>query len=93
MKIGALMGVLALVAFDPTVSTATPKAKVYVGHKSSHAKHRRIAKNPYADLEPYRSMGFIGAYPGEYARRRAAGECVDDLGYGRWASCDAGGLR
>jgi hypothetical protein len=28
-----------------------------------------------------------GFYAGEYAMRRAAGQCVTDLGYGRWESC------
>jgi hypothetical protein len=94
MKIIALVGILALVAFDPTVSTAKPKTTAQVNQKSSHAKHRRAqTNNPYWRLEPYRSMGFIGAYPGEYARRKAAGECVIDMGYGRYDSCSVGGGR
>jgi hypothetical protein len=28
-----------------------------------------------------------GAYAGEYAVRRAIGQCVIDLGYGRWEAC------
>lgn len=28
-----------------------------------------------------------GRYAGEYAVRRAAGQCVIDLGYGRWQRC------
>jgi hypothetical protein len=36
-------------------------------------------------------MDFKGKYPGNYASRKAAGDCVIDLGYGRWMSCDIGG--
>jgi len=88
VKITILIGILALIAFDSTVVTSESQAKVQVGQKFPPAKHRRArAHNPYERLEPYRSMDFIGAYPGEYARRRALGECVFDLGYGRLESC------
>ena len=35
------------------------------------------------------SFGYIGppGYAGEYAWRRSLGQCVEDLGYGRWAAC------
>jgi hypothetical protein len=35
------------------------------------------------------SFGYIGppGYAGEYAWRRSIGQCVEDLGYGRWAAC------
>ena len=36
------------------------------------------------------SHDFVGGpdgYPGEYAMRRAAGQCVMDFGYGRWRAC------
>lgn len=35
------------------------------------------------------SFGYIGppGYAGEYAWRRSIGQCVEDLGYGRWAPC------
>jgi hypothetical protein len=35
------------------------------------------------------SFGFVGppGYAGEYAWRRSIGQCVEDLGYGRWAAC------
>jgi hypothetical protein len=37
------------------------------------------------------SFGYIGppGYAGEYAWRRSIGQCVVDLGYGRWAACDS----
>jgi hypothetical protein len=60
-------------------------------HKSHHAKHAKAKANPWAALEPYRSMDFVGDYPGDYAARKALGQCVIDLGYGRWMSCDQGG--
>ena len=35
------------------------------------------------------SFGYIGppGYAGEYAWRKSIGQCVEDLGYGRWAPC------
>lgn len=35
------------------------------------------------------SFGYVGppGYAGEYAWRRSIGQCVEDLGYGRWAAC------
>jgi hypothetical protein len=90
MKIAILVGILAVVAFSPTFSAASETAKH--SQKASAVKHRQVkANNPYKNLEPYRSMGFIGTYPGEYARLKASGECVIDLGYGRWESCNVGG--
>jgi hypothetical protein len=70
-------------AAEPTAATKTVH---HVKHHRAQAQTR--AKDSYAALEPYRSMGFVGAYPGEYARRRAAGDCVFDLGYGRFEYCN-----
>ena len=35
------------------------------------------------------SFGYIGppGYAGEYAWRKSIGQCVEDLGYGRWSAC------
>jgi len=35
------------------------------------------------------SFGYIGppGYAGEYAWRKSIGQCVEDLGYGRWSPC------
>lgn len=35
------------------------------------------------------SFGYIGppGYAGEFAWRRSIGQCVEDLGYGRWSAC------
>jgi hypothetical protein len=43
---------------------------------------------PYHHVVP--SHDFIGGpdgYPGEYAARKSYGQCVLDLGYGRWRAC------
>ena len=91
MKMTALVGIIALTAFNLTASAAEPTTATKPRH---HVKHHRTQsqvrhKDPYAALERYRSFGFIGSYPGDYALRKSLGECVVDLGYGRWASCDS----
>jgi hypothetical protein len=53
-----------------------------------------VAQRPqsaYPQLEPFRSSGFIGPFPGSCAYDRAAGNCMMDLGYGRCVPCDIGG--
>jgi hypothetical protein len=90
MKIAALVGIVALAAFNLTALAAEPTAAPKRIHKTHHTKHRHARPvNPYAALEPYRSMDFKGAYPGDYALRRSRGECVEDLGYGRVGSCES----
>jgi len=94
LKITALIGVTALIAFNLTASAsasaaeqkAAAKTSHHVRHYRTHA-HRR-PEDPYAALQPYRSFGFIGAYLGAYALKKSLGECVIDLGYGRFESCD-----
>jgi hypothetical protein len=92
MKMPTLILVAAVAAFSVAASAAQPDAGPKVLHKTHHAKHAKARTgNPYAALEPYRSMDFIGSYPGDYARTRASGTCAIDLGYGRWVPCDVGG--
>ena len=46
--------------------------------------------NPFRPHYIAPSHDFVGGpdgYPGEYAMRRAAGQCVMDFGYGRWRAC------
>jgi hypothetical protein len=91
MKMTALVGIVALTAFNLTTSAAEPTTATKTSH---HVKHHRKQsqvppKDPYAALEPYRSFGFIGEYPGDYALRRSLRECAVDLGYGRWESCNS----
>jgi len=89
MKMAAFgIAIAAFAAFNLAASAAEPASDTKPHHSNrAHAK----AANPYADLERFRSMDFIGTYPGDYAARRAAGDCVIDLGYGRSMSCDQGG--
>ena len=92
MKVVALVGTVALAAFYLPAAATEPTASETTVHKSHHAKRQHArAQDPYKELEPYRSFGFIGTYPGEYARIRASGECAIDLGYGRWLPCNSGG--
>jgi len=90
MKITVLVGVAALIAFNLTASAAEqkPAAKTSLHHKHYRTQAHMRPKDPYAALEPYRSFGFSGAYPGAYALRRSLGECVIDLGYGRFEYCN-----
>ena len=74
-------------AQDATKVTATKK-KIVV-HKKRHRVARRHSR--YPELEPYRSNGFVGEFPGSCAYDRAAGRCMIDLGYGRCVQCEIGG--
>ena len=60
-------------------------------HKRHVARHTVRQRSAYPELEPYRSYGFIGEFPGSCAYDRAAGNCRIDLGYGRCVPCDYGG--
>ena len=74
-------------AQDGTKVTTTKKRVVV--HKKRHHVARRQSR--YPELEPYRSNGFVGEFPGSCAYDRAAGRCMIDLGYGRCVQCDIGG--
>jgi len=73
------------------VTTKQVTTKKVVTHKRHHVAKVVRQEAPYSRLEPYRSSGFVGDYPGDCARQRAGGECVVDLGYGRCVSCSIGG--
>ncbi len=89
MRTAALAVVAALAISGFTASAMATEATPKIIHKSHHSKHAKAHRAYlYADLEPFRSLEFIGPYPGDYASRKAPGECVIDLGYGRWMSCD-----
>jgi hypothetical protein len=75
---------------DDGVTAATAVKKKHERHVAKHHVRRESA---YPALEPYRSSGFIGQYPGSCAYDRAAGRCMIDLGYGRCVSCDIGSGR
>jgi len=72
----------------PVVTKKTAKKTV---HHKRHAKHVAVYRSAYPALEPYRSSGFIGSFPGACAYDRAAGRCMIDLGYGRCMPCEIGG--
>lgn len=76
-------------AGDAPVTTVVKKQqKKKMTHKHQVANtHRSL----YPELEPYRSHGFVGTFPGSCAYDRAAGRCMIDLGYGRCVQCDIGG--
>lgn len=74
----------------------TAQVAALAGDFSAARKHRKVRQRVhiqrddyYRSLEANRSFGFIGAYPGEYARRRSLGQTVCDLGYGRWDACES----
>jgi hypothetical protein len=92
LRLSAIVTALALaVAVPPSFADSTTTTKKIVVHKKRYvAKHHR----KYEKLEPYRSSGFIGEFPGSCAYDRAAGTCMIDLGYGRCVPCSqAGGGR
>ena len=72
----------------PVVTKKTTKKNA---HHKRHAKRATVYRSAYPELEPYRSSGFIGQFPGACAYDRAAGRCMIDLGYGRCMPCDIGG--
>lgn len=72
---------------DEAIAATAVKKK----HKRHVAKHRTRQDSAYPALEPFRSSGFIGRFPGSCAYDRAAGRCMIDLGYGRCMPCEIGG--
>lgn len=76
-------------SFADNANTVTTHKKIVVHKKRHVVRHHR----QYEELEPYRSSGFIGKFPGSCAYDRAAGNCMIDLGYGRCVPCDMPGGR
>jgi hypothetical protein len=77
-------------SFADSATPVTTQKKIVVHKKKRHVvRHHR----QYEELEPYRSSGFIGKFPGSCAYDRAAGNCMIDLGYGRCVPCDLPGGR
>lgn len=92
------LAALALVAVPASVASANDSGRAdanrQVEFSSAKKKAKVVVADPYAryraqGITP--SFGFIGpaGYPGEYAWRKSIGQCVTDLGYGRFESCDA----
>lgn len=77
------------VAQDTQQATPAPTVKKKpVVHRKRHIVRQQ---DGYPALEPYRSTGFKGQFPGSCAYDRAAGNCMIDLGYGRCVPCELGG--
>lgn len=83
-------------ASDISARTSDISARKRTSHRGRYVDHRGRYVDP--TRSPYYlrpgvapSFGYIGppGYAGEYAWRRSIGQCVVDLGYGRWASCDS----
>jgi len=72
----------------PVVKKKTTKN---TAHHRHHPKRVTVYRSAYPALEPYRSSGFVGQFPGACAYDRAAGRCMIDLGYGRCMPCEMGG--
>jgi hypothetical protein len=71
-------------------ATASASADDRNPPKRHHKYHYTTPAGPdsrYPGLEPYRSLGFKGEYPGDCAYMRANGTCMIDLGYGRCEPC------
>ncbi|NWG23276.1 MAG: hypothetical protein HXY30_02475 [Pseudorhodoplanes sp.] len=100
--VAAIMGA-SLVAIPLAPATADDGAKATTQAQSefSSASKKRtkvVVVDPYARyraLGIVPSFGYVGppGYPGEYAWRKSIGQCVSDLGYGRFESCDAAASR
>jgi len=82
---------------QPERPTSTVAAFSSQGDVSAVRKKKARRNPPVVDSRsPYYrrrgvapSFGYIGppGYAGEYAWRKSIGQCVEDLGYGRWAAC------
>ena len=95
MKIvsAVLIGLLTAAILAPASAGAAEKGAGFTAAAqstefSASKKYRRAYWPAYSyDIVP--SHDFVGpyGYPGEYAMRKAYGQCVLDLGYGRWRAC------
>jgi hypothetical protein len=97
--IAAIMGAsLVAIPLAPASAADGAKAGTHSQTEFSSASKKRtkvvVAPDPYASYRAkgiVPSFGYVGppGYPGEYAWRKSIGQCVSDLGYGRFESCDA----
>jgi hypothetical protein len=95
MKIvsAVVIGLFAAVVLVPASASA---ADTNAGFRASPStefsaskKYRRAYWPAYSYHYVVPSHDFVGPYnyPGEYAMRKSYGQCVLDLGYGRWRAC------
>ena len=103
MKIASLVltGLLAVATLVPAAAIAADKsAGVTASQVEEFSASKKRYWKPYRVVDPFTgvitpyyvapSNDFVGGYdgyPGEYAWRRSLGQCVHDLGYGRWKGC------
>ena len=78
-------------AASEQAQVVTKKTVKKTVHHRRHARNVTVYRSAYPELEPYRSSGFIGQFPGSCAYDRAAGRCMMDMGYGRCVPCEIGG--
>lgn len=101
MKALCLGGILAIVGMVGATSEPTRHVDREVSpkpHSEMSAARKTVRRKVYVvdSRSPYYlrpgvrpSFGYIGppGYAGEYAWRKSIGQCVEDLGYGRWSAC------
>jgi len=103
MKITCIAAASAIVMTTMLAANAQPERPAQtVATSASHTEvsgvRKKVRRKPYVvdSRSPYYrrpgvapSFGYIGppGYAGEYAWRKSIGQCVEDLGYGRWAAC------
>jgi hypothetical protein len=85
-------GIVSAAISQATEFSAQQRKKRRVYRGQPYRGHYYVAdpRSPYyrrPGVAP--SFGYIGppGYAGEYAWRRSLGQCVVDLGYGRWEAC------
>jgi hypothetical protein len=97
----AALAAASIAALAPTTraSAASPEAQLGSALQTEISAVRKKARRKAVVVDsrsPYYlrpgvrpSFGYVGppGYAGEYAWRKSIGQCVEDLGYGRWAPC------
>jgi hypothetical protein len=99
----ATIGLSLLTASEPARSAKSVALPQHgemsaVRKKNRHKTYVHVRRKAYVtdSRSPYYlrpgvkpSFGYIGppGYAGEYAWRKSIGQCVEDLGYGRWSAC------
>lgn len=102
LALGAVAVVLAAATSPAARAADTDRPQLsHSVHTDITARKKKVVYRSYRDdptRSPYYlrpgvapSFGYIGppGYAGEYAWRKSIGQCVVDLGYGRWAACDS----
>lgn len=100
MKSVCLAAAIVFVAMPGARATQSSQSmQVAAGHHHDVSAARKKVQRKAAVIDsrsPYYlrpgvkpSFGYIGppGYAGEYAWRKSIGQCVEDLGYGRWSPC------